>query len=59
MKSIQDILGGKKNMKRLTKLEKLKIILDLRAEGWRGSMEDYYLYRLAWKVMEKQLCLEK
>ena len=46
-------------MKRLTKSEKKKIIQELRAEGWRGSMEDYYLYRLAWKIMEKQLCLEK
>lgn len=45
-------------MKRLTKLEKKKIIEELRAEGWRGSLEDYYLHRLAWKIMEKQLCLE-
>jgi hypothetical protein len=46
-------------MKRLTKSEKKKIIQELRAEGWRGNMEDYYLYRLALKIMEKQLCLEK
>ena len=43
-------------MKRLTKKEKKKIIEELRAEGWAGSLNDYYLYKLALKILEKQLC---
>ena len=43
-------------MKRLTKKEKKKIIEELRSEGWYDSLDDYYLYRLALKILDKQLC---
>lgn len=42
-------------MKRLTKLEKIKLIRELREDGWIGSLVEESLLQLAEKVLEYQL----
>jgi len=42
-------------MKRLTKEEKKQIIRELRATGWKGSLNEDSLLLLAEKILDKQL----